>query len=109
MDNKQIVHNYFLWLILYILNILYLKKLFYSVVIFPDRIFMKKVYCWTKFYILKMQIALIAEEFVNKCDIMTSQNFQSGGGGWIVKSYLAIVGGQHNVRHRLPLLLEWLQ
>lgn len=56
-----------------------------------------------------MQIALIAEEFVNKCDIMTSQNFQSGGGGWIVKSYLAIVGGQHNVRHRLPLLLEWLQ
>lgn len=77
MDNKQFVHNYFLWLILYILNILSLKKLFYSVVIFPDRIFMKKVYCWTKFYILKMQIALIAEEFVNK----TSQNFQSGGGG----------------------------
>lgn len=26
-----------------------------------------------------MQIALIAEEFVNKCDIMTSQNFQGGG------------------------------
>lgn len=27
-----------------------------------------------------MQTALIAEEFVNKCGIMTSQNFQSWGG-----------------------------
>lgn len=105
MDNKQIVHNYFLWLILYVLNILSLKKLFYSVVIFPDRLFMKKVYCWTKFYILKMQIALIAVEFVNKCDIMTSQNFQSGGGGGLWNLTWRLLGA--NIMSATVSLFFW--